>query len=110
MNVYVTNRRDEVFEDGYSGVRYTFVPGKATEIPVEAARHIFGYGEEDKEPYLCRLGWIKTKNDLPEGIKLLRLFEISETKNDGRLLSPAFVGQVPLPNKIRAGGKPNLVA
>jgi hypothetical protein len=110
MNVYVTSRRDETFEDGYAGIRYAFVPGKTVEIPVEAARHIFGYGDADKEPYLARLGWIRTKNDLPEGVKLLNLFEISEREDNSRLLSPTTVERVPLPNRIRAGGKPNLAA
>lgn len=110
MNVYVTNRRDEEFEDGYAGVRYTFEPGKPTMIPIEAARHIFGYEDDNKEPYLVRLGWIKTRNDLKEGIKLLKLFEIKkEGPRDHDSLSPV-VERVPLPVQSRAGGKPSLVA
>lgn len=104
MNVFVTNTTHKAFEDGFSGVRYRFAPGHKVEIPVEVARHIFGYGDPDKEPYLVRLGWIETKNDLPEGILKLAQFEIAEhDPGTRRSLSPV-AEQVP-PASRRAGGK-----
>lgn len=110
MNVYVTNHRDESFEDGYAGVMYKFDPGKPTSVPVEAARHIFGYGDDNKEPYLIRLGWVSTRKDLPAGLNLLKLFDIKEeVERDHDSLSPV-VERVPLPVNSRRGGKPSLVA
>lgn len=103
MNVFVTNRSGKEFEDGFAGARYCFAPGRTVEIPEEVARHIFGYRDPDKVPYLVRLGWIETRNDLPAGIERLAKFDISETGTH-RSLSPA-VEQVPLTPR-RQGGKP----
>ena len=70
-NIFVTNHTDKTHKDGYGGVFYVFEPNKTVEIPVEVARHIFGYGEDNKEPYLARLGWIVTSNDLDKGLEIL---------------------------------------
>jgi hypothetical protein len=103
--VYVTNRSDKEHEDGFAGVRYTFPPGESVQVPEEAARHIFGYGEEDKEPHLARLGWIRLKTELPEGLKRLEQFQITvDLPKEHHSLSPV-VAQVPLPAR-RGGGKP----
>jgi hypothetical protein len=104
--IYVTNHGEEELIDGYWGVRYEFLPEKTVEIPEEAALHIFGYGIEDKEPHLARLGWIKTRNEYKEGLKRLSKFEISLTapaKKD-HSLSPV-VEKVPLPDDVRVRGK-----
>jgi hypothetical protein len=79
---------------------------KLLRLPIEAVRHIFGHGDPDKEQYMARLSMIKTKNDIPEGLKILSKIEISETppaKN--HLLSPV-VERVPLPTARKVGGKP----
>lgn len=104
MTVYVTNRSDQEHEDSFAGVRYTFPPGKSIPIPEGAARHIFGYGEEDKEPHLVRLGWIRLKSELKDGLKKLEQFQITvEPPKEHHSLSPV-VAQVPLPAR-RGGGK-----
>ena len=92
-------------KDGFSGIFYEFLPGKTLEIPEEAAAHIFGYGDSDKQPYLARLGWAKTSNDLDEGLKILSQWELStEPPKKNQSLSP-LVERVPLPAQKRAGGK-----
>lgn len=107
--VFVTNRSDQELEDGYAGTRYKFAPGKTVEIPVEAAKHIFGHGDEDKEPYLIRLGWTVTRNDLPDARARLAKFDILDTApTKHHSLSPV-VQQVPLPAR-RGGGKPALAS
>ena len=107
--VFVTNRSTEGLEDGYAGTRYTFARGNTVEIPVDAARHIFGHGDDNKEPYLIRLGWTVTRNDLPEAIERLSKFEILEAAPmKHHSLSPV-VQQVPLPAR-RGGGKPALAS
>jgi hypothetical protein len=43
--VNVLNSNNFLLEDLYDGVLYTFAPGTALTIPVEAAKHIFGWDE-----------------------------------------------------------------
>jgi hypothetical protein len=97
MTVTVTNTGDEVFEDGFSGLKYRFLPGKAVEIPEAAAMHIFGYECEDKTPHLARLGWAETRNDVPAGLERLAKFEIRDTP----LVIPG--GGASTPSRHKAG-------
>ena len=104
-NIFVTNNSDKPLKDGFCGVKYEFKVGETVEIPVEAAAHIFGYGNDNKEPYLARLGWAKTSNDIDEGLKHLAQWELStEPPKKNQSLSP-LVERVPLPSQKRAGGK-----
>jgi hypothetical protein len=104
-NIFVTNHSDKPLKDGFCGTKYEFKVGETVEIPVEAAAHIFGYGNDNKEPYLARLGWAKTSNDLEEGLKHLAKWELStEPPKKNQSLSP-LVERVPLPSQKRAGGK-----
>ena len=50
-NIFVTNRSDKKLKDGYAGVFYSFPKDETVEIPEDVARHIFGYGDDNKEPY-----------------------------------------------------------
>ena len=103
-NIFVTNNSDKKLKDGLGGVFYEFPKGKTVEIPVEVARHVFGYGDDSKEPYLARLGWIVSQNDLEKGLEILSQWEIStELPKKNQSLSP-LVERVPLPAK-KVGGK-----
>jgi hypothetical protein len=103
-NIFVTNHTEKSHKDGYGGVFYEFEPNKTVEIPDDVACHIFGYGEKNKEPYLARLGWIVTSNDLSKGLEILAKWEFStEPPKKNQSLSP-LVERVPLPIK-KAGGK-----
>jgi hypothetical protein len=89
--VYVTNKTDKVLVDEYAFKQYKFLLNETVEIPVEVARHIFGYGSENKEPVVARLGFAKTLNDMPEGLAYLKKFIVSEEKSkQDRSLSPAI--------------------
>jgi hypothetical protein len=102
--LFVTNNWDKTIEFDYAFKLYQFPVGKSVEIPEGAARHLFGHGDADKEPYLVRLGLIKTKADIPEGIRILSKISITEelpVKNHS--LSPV-VEKVPLPANKRAAG------
>ena len=104
-NIFVTNNSDQNLKDGYAGVFYDFKKGSTVEIPEEVATHIFGYKVEDKAPYLARLGWAKTTNDLEEGLERLAKWDLStEPPKKNQSLSP-LVEQVPLPSQKKAGGK-----
>jgi len=104
-NIFVTNNSDQDLKDGFGGVFYEFKPGSTVEIPEEFATHIFGYKEDDKMKYLARLGWVKTTNELKEGLERLSKWELStQPPKKNQSLSP-LVERVPLPASKRAGGK-----
>jgi len=104
-NIFVTNNSDQALKDGFGGVFYEFKPGSTVEIPEEFATHIFGYKEQDKMKYLARLGWVKTTNELKEGLERLSKWELStEPPKKNQSLSP-LVERVPLPSSKKAGGK-----
>jgi len=71
-NVFVRNNGDQAFSDAHNGVIFNFVPGVEVEISEVAAKHIFGYGDDDKEPYLVRLGWMKMNTDFPVAMEFSR--------------------------------------
>lgn len=59
-HVKITNFNDFELEDRWDGRVYTFKCSTPTTIPVEVARHIFGFGlpEKDQENYVMRrFGW-----------------------------------------------------
>ena len=104
-SIFVTNNSDKKLKDGYGGVFYEFKKGETVEIPENVARHIFGYGESDKEPYLARLGWVISRNDLEKGLEILSQWEFStEAPKKNQSLSP-LVERVPLPAEKRVRGK-----
>jgi len=104
-NIFVTNKSQQDLRDGFAGVFYDFKPGSTVEVPEEVVKHIFGYGDTNKEPYLARLGWIKTHNELSDGIKKLSEWEFSDQPpRKNQSLSP-LVERVPLPASKRGGGK-----
>ena len=78
QTVYVTNRWTKPIEYSFEYKPYTFPVGETVEVPVEAVRHIFGHGDPDKVPYMSRLALIQTQKDIPDGLKILEKFEISD--------------------------------
>ena len=103
--LYVTNQSGNLLEFDFEFKTIQFPKGKTVEITEKAARHIFGYGSENKEPFLARLGFAKTKNDIPSGLEILAKFSITESKPvQDRSLSPA-IDQVPSPIPLRGVGR-----
>jgi hypothetical protein len=80
----VTNRNDFDLMDRYNGEAYFFPKGKTVMCPDDAARHIFGIGDEDKKPYLTRQGWSKSSDKFEDGMEKLNKFsfELVEEKYD----------------------------
>lgn len=97
----VINHSKADHTDSYNGVTYLFKIGERTEIPEAAAQELFGYGIEDKVPFVVRLGWTMTNVDLPHALNRLGMFEIKDSENHS--LSPV-VERVPLPVARRVGG------
>ena len=103
--VYVTNKNFKPLVVDYRGKDVSFPTNETVEIPLEAARHILGYGDNNKEPYLASLGLCLTSNEIPDGLKKLANFVIvEEAPQQDHSLSPV-VEQVPLPPAKRGGGK-----
>ena len=103
--LFVTNTWEKPIHFDYAFKPYAFTIGETVEVEVEVARHLFGYMEMDKEPFLARLGLIRTKAEVPEGLAILSKILISEqAPKKNHSLSPV-VERVPLPSQKKAGGK-----
>lgn len=105
--VYVTNKSDKDLYAEYNYVGYNFPVGKTVEISVAAARHMLGYGDEDKEKYLVQLGLIRLHSELEEATEKFRKVEISDTPPVKNSSLPSAVGVVPLRIEKSVGGKSN---
>lgn len=76
--IFVTNNGQQTFVDSFDGTKYTFEPKKELEVPEVVAKHIFGYGDDNKEPYLVRLGWMKMSNQFNMAMERLGTFSFSK--------------------------------
>jgi hypothetical protein len=95
--IFVRNNGSDKFSDGLDGTVYHFEPGKEVEIPEIAAKHIFGYGDDDKEQYFVRLGWMKMNTDLPRAKERLAEFSFSNEPAKKVHLSAPVVDRVAAP-------------
>lgn len=103
--VWVTNKGEESFSDSFLGMPYEFKPGIPVAIPEEAAQHIFGYGVENKVPYLTRLGWLKYSNELEAALTKLHKFMFSSSAPRQDHEVPSVVDEVSPPPFRGRGGK-----
>jgi hypothetical protein len=109
--IYVTNRSEHDLVTSYAYERYEFPTNKTVALSAEAAKHIFGYGIDNKEPYLARLGFIRLHSELEQALERLSKFDIStEAPVEKNRSLPSAVGVVPLHVEKRAGGKSSLRA
>ena len=92
--VYVTNRGTSEHTDSYLGVSYSFRCGETIEIPVKVAQELLGYGHVRKEPYIVRLGWAVTNNDMPKALERLASIEISDQPPVKNRVLPSSVDSV----------------
>jgi hypothetical protein len=105
--VYVTNNFDKELKSEYLYEEFTFPIGKTVKVSVDAARHMLGYGYEDKEKHLAQLGLIRLHSELEEVLEKFKKVEISETYPEKNRSLPSAVGVVPLRVEKHAGGKVN---
>jgi len=83
----ITNGNEFNFVGRYNGQDYLFPKGECVACDDEAARHIFGIGDNDKSPYLVRHGWVQPTGALSTGLEILGKFKFdfvvpkSEIKN-----------------------------
>ncbi|NBW08741.1 MAG: hypothetical protein EBR82_12030 [Caulobacteraceae bacterium] len=92
--VCVLNKSGFPLEDGYNGTTWLFRPEIPVKVPVDVARHIFGYEVQDKAEFVIRLNWVKTNNDLPAALERLSKFEISPYQPEQNRSLASTVGQV----------------
>ena len=105
-DIYVTNNGYEPLVDFYDGTKFEFVPGKELQVPELVAKHIFGYGDDNKEPYLVRLGWMKISTDFPAAMEKMGKFSFSRQPAQTVHLSAPVVERVAAPQvKTRAAAK-----
>lgn len=81
--VKVINKHPVRFRDRYDGKDFVFEPNEAVLMPDDAARHIFGYGDANKLPYLSRIGKLLTtqvdgQGGVKDAMKWLERFEFRE--------------------------------
>lgn len=105
--VYVTNPLHRDLYGEYNFVGYTFPVGKTVEVPLAAAKHILGYGDDDKEKYLVQLGLIRLHSELEEVAEKFQKLQISETPPGKNSSLPSAIGVVPLRIEKSVGGKSN---
>lgn len=99
--VHVTNTWEKPLVVDLAGREVRFPVGETVEIPAAEARHIFGWGKENRTDNVVFLGLARTANDMPEGFKILDKFQISEqSPAQNHSLSPV-VEQVPFPQRGR---------
>ncbi len=67
----VTNGLTEKVKGRYDGVDYLWKPGEVRDIPLEAAQHIFGFGQDDKSRAMNRLGWMPSSAQADEAYEKL---------------------------------------
>ena len=67
----VTSNLPRVFKARFHGEEYEFRPGQAINLPIDACRHIFAFGEDDKSRALHRLGWLTLTNDMEAAMEKL---------------------------------------
>ena len=105
--VYVTNHTDKDLYAEYNYVGYDFPIGKTVELTAPAARHMLGYGDEEKEKYLVQLGLIRLHSELEEATEKFKRLQISEEYPQKNCSLPSAVGVVPLRIEKSVGGKSN---
>lgn len=96
QSVFVTNS-GVPFSGRFENVEYKFDNGKEVELSLEAAKHIFGYNDDDKEPYFVRLGWMKVNTDFPRAMERLGQVRFSSESAKKVHLSAPVVERVAAP-------------
>lgn len=109
--IKVINHNEETLRGRFDGEDFEFPPGKAVQMPLEAAKHIFGLGAEDKSQALNMLGWlIPGRDTLADALKKLdkvsflegrTVYEDEEGFEEAESAAEA-------PPRRRTGGRPHV--
>ena len=69
--IRVINHNEFTVDGRYAGKDYVFKPGVPLDVPEIVAWHVFDFGKQDKSQALNRLGWARTSEEYPKGMKFL---------------------------------------
>jgi hypothetical protein len=100
--VFVTNRGVN-FSTVYCNEKIDFRTNEEVEISEVVAKHLFGYGEDNKEPYFVRLGWMKMNTDLEKAERRLSEFAFASEPSKKVHLSAPVVERVAAPMPMPRG-------
>jgi hypothetical protein len=67
----VINGNPKPVHGRYAGKDYVFKPKVPVDVPEVVARHIFGFGMNDKTQALNRLGWARSSDEIEAGMEML---------------------------------------
>jgi hypothetical protein len=83
----------------YNGRDYLFPYGQPVNVPVDVARHIFGFLLDDKSGALSRLGWARTSDEVTEALERLgniRFEDLPELMEAARFVQNAAAQPPPV--------------
>ena len=86
--VRVTNGLDEKIIARHDGIDMVWKPGDSHDISVLAARHIFGFGLDDKRRAFMQLGWVKTTDDVEAAMEKMGHISFEEVEQVYRQSKP----------------------
>jgi len=109
QTVYVTNRSGETHRIQLRVQALQASRWRNRRSSAGSCLRMFGHGEPDKEQYMARLSMIKTKNDIPEGLKILSKIEISDAAASKKAACPRWLSECPCLARGEGGGKTNAV-
>lgn len=73
----VNNLKERIF-GRYDGEDFEFLPGASVRLPILAAIHIFGFGQQDKTRALNNLGWLRQSEDREKAMAKLNRITFTE--------------------------------
>ena len=79
--VRVKNNSTKDLKGRYDGVDYVFRVNQVTDVHEDVAKHIFGFGDEDKTRSFLRLGWLANGATMDDALEKLNDFEFGEVPN-----------------------------
>lgn len=95
--IFVTNKGKDTLIGKYVDQRIEFAPNKSVPVEPVIARAIFGYGDDNKIPYLVRLGWMKMNTDYEKAMARLKEFVFTDAPIKSDHLSALVVDRVAAP-------------
>lgn len=97
----VTNGNSFPLPGRFAGVDYTFPPDEPVDIPLQAARHIFQLGQDDKRRALAQLGILKGTVSYEAALAVLKKVKFVEghMAYDAQQQGPGGGQQTPQPGQ-----------
>lgn len=82
VRIVVRNNSGETFRDRFDGEDFEIKPGAYIDMPPEAAKLVFGVGEDDHRRVIQRLGWARTENDMVTALERLGKFSFHGSEEE----------------------------